>query len=166
MGWDPGGTPAALAGWTSGLLTWPKSYTPTMFGWFSLARARASRVKRSAKPGSLPVRGGRIFKATRRSSPDWRALYTAPMPPLPISSRTSSWGKSLAMASTVGGTKLPSLPPSVPGAVPKPAFIRHSGQIPCGASAASGFLQLEHIRIVSINVFLPVSEGMAGGRLH
>src|SRR5664279_5591444 len=88
------------------------------------------------------------------------------MPPRPISSRTSSWGKSLAMASTGGGTKPAFPPPSLPEAVPKPAFIRHSGQIPCGASAASDFPQLGHVRVVSITVYLPVSEGSAGAMLQ
>src|ERR1039457_176108 len=88
------------------------------------------------------------------------------MPPRPMSSRISSWGKSLAMVSTGGGTNPLSPPPSLPEAVPKPAFIRHSGQIPCGASAASGFPQLGHVRVVSINVFLPVSEEMTDPRLQ
>src|ERR1017187_1407225 len=87
------------------------------------------------------------------------------MPPLPISSRISSWGNTLAMASTGGGTKLAFPPPSLPEAVPKPAFIRHSGQIPFGESAPSAFPQLGHVRYVSITLYLAVSEELAGGEV-
>lgn len=40
----------------------------------SRASARASRTKRSWKPGSRSTPGGRIFSATSRSSPRCRAL--------------------------------------------------------------------------------------------
>src|ERR1035441_2078399 len=39
-----------------------------MPGWFSRASAFASRVNRSAKAESSPLRGGRILRATRRSN--------------------------------------------------------------------------------------------------
>jgi hypothetical protein len=45
-----------------------------MFGWLSRAKARASRVNRSANAGSLLTSGGRIFTATSRSSSFCRAL--------------------------------------------------------------------------------------------
>src|SRR6185369_12459193 len=75
------------------------------------------------------------------------------MPPLPISSRISSWGKSCRTVSIGGGTKPASgaLPPTE---LPIPALSRHSGQIPCGASAASGFWQPGHNRCVSMTLYL------------
>ena len=107
-----------------------------MFGWLSRASARASRVNRSAKPGSGAAWAGRIFSATRRSRAGWRALYTAPMPPLPRKPRISSCGKSRATSSTVGGTNgLASGRVAVSAAAP--CWSRQAGQSPASAPAGS-----------------------------
>src|SRR5262249_40281164 len=59
-------------------------------------------------------------------------------------------GKRRRTVSNGGAVKLAAsavLPPTV---LPRPAFNRHSGQTPSGASGASGFRQLGHMRWVSI----------------
>jgi len=137
--------------------------------------ALASRAKRSAKAGSSPLPGGRIFSATTRSSCFWRALYTAPMPPRPMNSSTSSWGKNCASCSTVGGTKdLPRASPRAESVVampistplPSPAFMRHSGQSPWGAPAGTGRRQAGQIDSASITGS-PLQElSIAERRLH
>ena len=114
------------------------------------------------KRGVVAEPGGRIFSATKRSSSFCRALYTAPMPPRPISSMISSWGNFGASSSMAGGVKRWVLVP--PAAVPVAiaTFIRQAGHRPCGASAASGAWQFWQRFCVSIFCILPVTERIAG----
>src|SRR4051812_12353054 len=74
------------------------------------------------------------------------------MPPIPIISRMSSCGKSFASSAGIGGSKPGPRLEGVTTAVlvSKPAFIRHSGQMPCGASAGSAFPHPEHTLAVFI----------------
>src|SRR5579859_3070033 len=75
------------------------------------------------------------------------------MPPWPMKERISNWGNNSAKFSREGGVNLACFEGSAPPvSVPKPAFIRHSGQTPCGASKASCFPQLGHIRAVFIQI--------------
>ena len=55
-----------------------------MLGWFSEARARASRSKRARHSTSDASASGSIFSATSRASLVSRARYTSPMPPRPM----------------------------------------------------------------------------------
>src|SRR6266496_4813789 len=89
------------------------------------------------------------------------------MPPLPMSSRISSWGKSFLSSSTGGGTKLDALP-GLPGSVPvlKPDLIRHSGHNPSGTLGGKVFWQLGQIRFVSINSVSTLYLGNQVGRLR
>src|ERR1035437_6809855 len=89
------------------------------------------------------------------------------MPPLPMSSRISSCGKSLASSSTVGGMKGGRLAPADSTPVGKPDLMRHSGQRPSGTSGASGFWQLGQMRSVSIMIVASTQFlGIAGERLQ
>jgi hypothetical protein len=53
-----------------------------MFGWFTLAAARASRQKRLRAVSSV-ANDDIVFRATVRSSRSSRARYTTPIPPSP-----------------------------------------------------------------------------------
>ena len=71
----------------------PISKTLQMCGCDIAACSRASRKKRRTRAalavGEWRSPGRMIFSATIRASRGSRALYTAPMPPAPKSSRTS-----------------------------------------------------------------------------
>src|SRR5688500_6040765 len=71
------------------------------------------------------------------------------MPPRPISSRISSWGKRGASSSGVGGTKAEAFG-LVESSVGKPAFNRHSWHKPVGALGARVFPQLGQRGVVFI----------------
>jgi hypothetical protein len=60
-----------------------------MLGWFSEARTRASRSKRTVRSGSAANMSGRTLSATSRPSDTSRARYTSPIPPAPSSEKTS-----------------------------------------------------------------------------
>jgi hypothetical protein len=78
----------------------------TMLGWLRAASARASRRKRSRRSRSAATSEGRTLTATSRPREVSVALYTAPMPPRPISATMtyrpsaspgrSSWSMSLS----------------------------------------------------------------------
>ncbi|MFO0927528.1 MAG: hypothetical protein U0736_10880 [Gemmataceae bacterium] len=67
----------------------PQKNTRAMFSWSSLAALRASWWKRRTFSGSAAVAGGRILRATKRSSWVSRARRTAAIPPTPIGSISS-----------------------------------------------------------------------------
>src|SRR5713226_5452689 len=60
-----------------------------MFGWFSAAAARASCSKRRRRSGSALNAAGSTLMATSRPRRESWARYTSPMPPLPMSERSS-----------------------------------------------------------------------------
>ena len=75
-----------------------------MLGCDSCAAANASRVNRATNTGSLAHRLLITVRATGRSSDSWRARYTVPIPPRPISCsmaypRTSIRGPKVTTAS-------------------------------------------------------------------
>ena len=131
----------------------------TMCGWARRAIAWASWAKRSANAVSRPISGGRIFSAATRLSFFWRALYTAPMPPRPISSRMSSSGNRGASSSGAGGVQradgaegsaaLPSVLAS------SPRLRRHFGQWPLGLPVGSGAPHSGH----RVSLFMVSSAG-------
>src|SRR5579871_3180878 len=86
------------------------------------------------------------------------------MPPRPISSMISSWGKSLASSSTVGGVNAGRGDAPVSDSTPlgKPALSKHSGHRPIGAPTASGRWQLGQTRFESILAFQPVLRKRGG----
>src|SRR3954466_8102532 len=69
----------------------PYMNTFTVFGCVSWLMARASRRKREVRSFRLASFGWRILMATIRFMAGWEALYTEPMPPVPIFSRTKNW---------------------------------------------------------------------------
>src|ERR1051325_1182397 len=76
-----------------------------------------------------------------------------PMPPAPSSSRISSCGKSFA--SSAGGGGVMRGPEAGSLFVSKPAFSRHFGHVPSGASAGMADRHFGQIRIVLLIIFLP-----------
>src|ERR1039457_2589219 len=89
------------------------------------------------------------------------------MPPLPMSSRISSWGNSGPSFSTGGGTKSRRVAPvavSAPGATPDPSptLMRHSGHQPPGALASIAFPQVGHlcsVPILSLSILTLANQG-------
>src|ERR1041384_4932086 len=74
------------------------------------------------------------------------------MPPRPISSRISSWGKNEASSAGVGGMKPleGAAPPADGDSVPRPTFRKHSGQRPRTALSPIGLPQCSQILPVAI----------------
>src|SRR5438132_757306 len=77
-------------------------------GWLNEARTFASRWNRATRSWSAVNPSGRILTATSRSSRVSRARYTSPMPPAPMSERTSYGPRREPAVSTI------SSPPSLP----------------------------------------------------
>ena len=74
----------------------------TMFGWSSCASTRASRRNRSVSSASA-CSARMIFTATSRARLSCRARCTAPMPPVPMTSKTSCPGSPAPPSATTGG---------------------------------------------------------------
>src|SRR5215510_3041362 len=76
-----------------------------MFGWFSDARRRASRSRRSSLAGWLVNASGSTLIATSRCSRVSRARYTSPIPPRPSSATISNGPTGVPGASIVWLTR-------------------------------------------------------------
>ena len=102
-----------------------------MFGWLSLASARASRVKRSAKPGIVAGPGRQDLQRDKAVEPRLAGLIDRAHAALADELQNLELGKELGHGlHRQAARSWDPPPPSVPEAVPKPAFIRHSGQMP------------------------------------
>ena len=90
---------------------------------------------------------------------------SAPMPPVPRSSRISSLGKSVVKASIDGGSNLGpeaaavGSPGGSPGAaLSRPALTKQVGQSPAGASSGSGAPHVWHCRVSVIACLAPLES--------
>ena len=124
-----------------------------MFGWLSFASARASRVKRATKSGESASTRRQDFQRHERG----RAEAAAPCKPRPCRRGRAFRGSRIAAASSPTSAGSPmsmmssaSPTPAALGGGPEAAFIRHCGQRPSGASAASGCWHWGQVRVVSM----------------